>query len=72
MQQKVDACCSILQDTGKDPISGADASLDDLVAVKGNHVSVGSALLHILCCRPSKVHIIRQEQLLRSCSHCRM
>ena len=30
-----------MQDTGKDPISGADASIDDLVAVKNNQVSSG-------------------------------
>ena len=44
VQQKVDACCLHSQDTGKDPISGADASLDDLVAVKSNHVSIATAL----------------------------
>lgn len=31
---------SPLQDTGKDPISGADASADDLIAVKNNQVGI--------------------------------
>ena len=38
------ACACVPQETGKDPITGEAASLDDLVAVKTNKVRTGGTL----------------------------
>ena len=37
-------CACVPQETGKDPITGEAASLDDLVAVKTNKVCTGGTL----------------------------